>query len=64
MLLVSGKMDPVGDYGRGVEQVRRRMEKAGISVTLKLYENARHEILNDDCQEAVIKDILYFIDNL
>ena len=64
VLLVSGKMDPVGNYGQGVRQVRQRMEKAGISVTLKLYENARHEILNDDCKEAVTKDILYFIDNL
>ncbi len=64
VLLVSGKMDPVGNYGKGIEQVGNRMEKSGATVTMKLYENARHEILNDDCKEAVTKDILYFIDNL
>ncbi len=64
VLLVSGKMDPVGNYGKGIGQVGNRMEKSGATVTMKLYENARHEILNDDCKEAVTKDILYFIDNL
>ncbi len=62
-LLVSGKMDPVGNYGTGVEQVRKRMTKSGVPVTMKLYENARHEILNDDCKTAVTRDILEFITN-
>lgn len=64
VLLISGKMDPVGNYGKGVEQVRTRMVQAGVSAKLKLYENARHEILKDACKEAVTQDILYFIDNL
>ncbi len=63
-LLVSGKMDPVGNYGKGVVQAQSYMEKSGIPVTLKLYENARHEILNDDCKETVTKDILAFIENV
>ena len=63
-LLVSGQMDPVGNYGTGVEKVRVCMEQSGVPVTMKLYENARHEILNDTCKETVAKDILYFIDNL
>ncbi|MDE7182736.1 MAG: hypothetical protein K2O41_06920, partial [Clostridia bacterium] len=30
-------------------------------VNITLYENSRHEILNDDCKEKVQEDILAFI---
>lgn len=61
VLLVSGRDDPVGDYGRGVTAVYRRLRAAGRNVQMKLYDNCRHEILNDSCREEVIADIRAFL---
>ncbi|MBR5721146.1 MAG: alpha/beta hydrolase, partial [Clostridia bacterium] len=61
VLLLSGKDDPVGDYGKGVLAVYNSLKNAGANVKIKLYENCRHEILNDTCKEEVIADILDFI---
>lgn len=58
LLLVSGADDPVGNYGRGVETVYRRLTAAGMSdVTLKLYPEDRHEILNEVDRDVVMADI-------
>ena len=62
ILLVSGKDDPVGDYGRGVLRVKNALEKRGRDVSCVLYEGARHEILNDFTYDAVKADILRFCD--
>lgn len=61
VLLVSGKEDPVGDYGKGVVTVCKKLQAAGCSVTMKLYEDCRHEVLNDTCKEDVIRDICGFL---
>jgi alpha-beta hydrolase superfamily lysophospholipase len=61
VLLVSGADDPVGGNGRGVLAVRDRLQKAGISVTCRIYEGARHEILNDACRADVTRDIQEFV---
>lgn len=63
VLLVSGKDDPVGDFGKGVETVFARLRKAGKQVTCRLYEGYRHEILNDACHDRVVKDILDFVNS-
>ena len=61
ILLVSGRDDPVGGMGKGVETVHRKLERAGKNVICRLYEGARHEILNDDCYEEVLGDIRGFL---
>ncbi|MBQ6262918.1 MAG: alpha/beta fold hydrolase [Clostridia bacterium] len=61
VLLISGSEDPVGDYGKGVGKVNEMLKDAGVPVTYKLYEGARHEILNDISMDEVNKDILEFI---
>lgn len=61
ILLVSGENDPVGDYGRGVEKVHAMLKDAGAVVTMKLYPDYRHEILNDDSYGEVVSDIKSFI---
>ncbi len=59
LLLVSGADDPVGDLGEGVKRVYKGYREAGISdVTCKLYENDRHEILNETDRDTVYRDIL------
>ena len=60
VLLVSGELDPVGDFTEGVEKVHEKLLKAGVKCDMKIYENARHEILNDISYDAVVRDILAF----
>lgn len=63
MLLVSGAEDPVGDYGRGVSEVYRRLKACGKQdVTIHLYDNCRHEIHNDDSRPELFREILGFLD--
>ncbi len=61
VLLVAGKDDPVGEYGKGVCAVFDRLQGCGCQVEMKLYEG-RHEILNDACREAVVRDIKAFVE--
>ncbi len=58
ILFVAGKEDPVGDFGKGVEQVRRKFKKVGMTdVTWIFYENDRHEILNETDKDTVYKNL-------
>ena len=56
--IFAGTEDPVGGYGKGVEKIYRQLLRRKREVTLKLYEGARHEILNDFCREEAATDIL------
>ena len=61
VLLVAGEDDPVGNYGKGVSEVEKKLIKKGKQVKKVLYKGARHEILNDFTYGDVKKDILEFI---
>lgn len=64
VLLIAGDMDPVGDYGKSVVQVTRRLRGAGSAdVTLKLYPGARHELLNEINNREVYADLLNWLQN-
>ena len=63
VLLISGEMDPVGGYGKGVREVYGKLKKQNCDVSMKLYPHCRHEILNDTCRQEAISDILYFLRN-
>ena len=62
ILLVSGADDPVGSHGSGVKKVYRLLKKRGANVTMKLYTDNRHEVLNDTARDEVIADIKSFLD--
>lgn len=65
LLIISGTDDPVGNYGKDVTKVYNIYKKSGIkNLKLKLYENDRHEILNELDKDSVYKDILNWIENL
>ncbi len=58
ILFMSGEEDPVGNFGKGVEQVRKQFQAAGMNdVTWILYENDRHEILNETDRDTVFRDL-------
>lgn len=62
ILFIAGKNDPVGNMGKGVQKAYRCFQKAGIKdVELKLYEEMRHEILNEKRREEVYKDIMEWL---
>ena len=62
ILLVSGEEDPVGAYGRGVKKIYKKLKDAGVrDVTLILYPEMRHEILNEKGREKVFADLLNWI---
>lgn len=64
IMLIAGEDDPVGEYGKGVKQVCTDLKKAGHSdVTLKLYKNDRHEILNETDRADVMADIIAWADS-
>ncbi|MDC3336933.1 lysophospholipase [Flavobacteriales bacterium] len=60
-LLFAGEMDPVGDYGAGVQKVFQMMLKEQHNVQLKLYEDGRHEMLNETNRSNVYDDVLNWI---
>ncbi|MBQ1900930.1 MAG: alpha/beta fold hydrolase [Lachnospiraceae bacterium] len=59
VFFVSGKDDPVGNLGAGVTLAYEKFKEAGVrDVSMKLYENDRHEILNELDRQDVYEDIL------
>ena len=63
LLYIGGDGDPVGDMGRGVEAAAQLARDAGsVDVTCKIYENMRHEILNEDGRAGVFEDIAAWLD--
>ena len=61
ILLVSASEDPVGEHSKGVKKVYKLLKKRGANVRMKLYEDNRHEILNDTARDEVIEDIKAFL---
>lgn len=58
VLFIAGEEDPVGSYGKGVEQTAEHFRKAGMkNVTCKLYPNDRHEILNETDKQTVYQNV-------
>lgn len=59
LFIVSGAQDPVGGLGKGVKDVYDMYKEAGmLDLTYKLYENDRHEILNETDKDVVFEDLL------
>ena len=59
LFIVSGEQDPVGGLGKGVKDVYDMYKAAGMfDLTYKLYENDRHEILNETDKQIVFDDLL------
>lgn len=61
VLLFSGDMDPVGNYGKGVRAVHQRLLAAGCDARLKLYENGRHEMHNELQRDEVFSDLIAYL---
>ena len=60
---VAGKNDPVGDFGKGVKKVWKRYKESGMQdVKMRLYEEDRHEILQELDRGQVFEDLLMWLE--
>ena len=63
ILIASGSEDPVGNYGKGPLKVYEQYEKLGLKdVSVKIYPEMRHEILNEKNKSDVYSDIFKWLD--
>lgn len=63
ILLVSGDMDPIAGGGDAVRLVGQRYQDAGLTdVEVKIYPEARHELLNETNRDEVTADVLAFFE--
>lgn len=62
--IFAGDKDPVGNRGKGIVSLYKNLKKAEINdVTYKLYENGRHEMLNEVNKKDVYLDIVSWIES-
>lgn len=58
VLLLAGTEDPVGNYGRAIQEVYDTFLNLGMNkVQMKLYKDARHELFHEKQKEQVYEDI-------
>lgn len=63
MLFISGSDDPIGNFGKGIQQTVSDLEQDGFKdITMKLYTGMRHEILNETDKHSVYHDIINWIE--
>lgn len=61
--LVSGSLDPVGAKGKGVQQVADQYRRVGVQdVSVKLWPDARHEVLNETNRDEVMDEVVGWLD--
>lgn len=63
LFLIAGDKDPVGENGKQVCKLFQIYLKNNIDAKLKLYKDARHELLNEINKSEVYKDIVDFYNN-
>ncbi len=64
LLYIAGDGDPVGNMGKGVRAAAKLARDAGsVDVTCTIYDNMRHEILNERGHEAVYRDVAAWIES-
>lgn len=65
IFLFAGDQDPVGDFGEGVQAVYEQYLEHGLKqVSLKLYKDGRHEMLNELNKMEVYTDILNWLETM
>ena len=63
VFFTAGSMDPVGDYGKGVERTAEEFKKAGMKdVSLRIYPLCRHELLNEINRQEICEDLARWLE--
>lgn len=61
LFLIVGDKDPVGANAKQVKKLHELYLKKGVNATLKVYEDCRHELLNELNKKEVYQDVLDFL---
>lgn len=61
LLFLSGSMDPIGQYGKGVHIAVMKYANHGCDVNIRIYRDARHELIFELNRDEVMKDIYSFL---
>ena len=65
VLFISGEMDAVGDFGKGVKKAVNAFYESGMQdVECILYPEARHELTNELNKEEVFADVKSILEGL
>ena len=63
LLFVSGSKDPVGGMAKGVLRCIDAFKRSGMKdITIKLYPEGRHEMLNERNKDEVYQDVLTWLE--
>ena len=63
VFLIAGNQDPVGEKSKQVKKLYRKYLKNNINAQIKIYDGARHELLNETNKNEVFEDVLKFFDD-
>lgn len=63
IFLIAGALDPVGSKGKQIKSLNNFYLKNNIDSRMKIYDECRHELLNELNKEEIYNDILDFYDN-
>lgn len=64
VFVIYGSKDYVGNCGKLTEKLVDKYVKAGLTVEVKRYEGARHELTNEINRAEVFEDVTEFFDNV
>ena len=64
ILLIAGKDDLFSNKGKGVIKLYKMYKSLDLNVDMKLYDNMRHEILNEEDRKTVYNDIVDFVNKV
>ena len=63
IFIIGGMRDPVGDNGSGLERLAGLYRAGGLRVECRLYEGARHELLNETNRDEVTRDVIDWLED-
>lgn len=62
IMIASGTADGVGGYGKLIAKLVKAYKKCGLHPVVKMYEDGRHELLNEINKGVVYEDFVDFLD--
>ena len=63
LLIMAGRDDPMGGFGRGPQRMARALDGDGQrALELRVYDGQRHELLHDTAADTVMADVRSWLD--